>query len=101
MTDNGKSSDRAREPDDDDDAEQSHTPSRKRRAQFSVRLSREWDAFAERVAVLDQKRVQVKKSFAFAFVEGALVKALREGHWLLLDEINLAPSAALQRLLGE
>ena len=28
---------------------------------------------------------------AFAFREGALVKAVREGHWLLLDEINLAP----------
>ena len=30
--------------------------------------------------------------FAFAFKEGALVKALRQGHWVLLDEINLAPS---------
>lgn len=30
--------------------------------------------------------------FAFAFREGALVKALRQGHWVLLDEINLAPS---------
>ncbi len=27
---------------------------------------------------------------AFTFVEGTLVRALREGHWLLLDEINLA-----------
>ena len=27
--------------------------------------------------------------FAFAFVEGKLVQALREGWWLLLDEINL------------
>lgn len=27
--------------------------------------------------------------FAFAFVEGKLVTALREGWWLLLDEINL------------
>lgn len=32
------------------------------------------------------------KGFAFAFVEGALVKAVREGWWLLLDEINLAPA---------
>lgn len=28
---------------------------------------------------------------AFAFREGALTKAVQEGHWLLLDEINLAP----------
>ena len=34
----------------------------------------------------------------FAFVEGALVTALREGHWLLLDEINLAPVETLERL---
>ena len=33
-----------------------------------------------------------EKGFAFAFVEGALVKAVREGWWLLLDEINLAPA---------
>ena len=29
--------------------------------------------------------------FAFAFSEGLLVRAVREGWWLLLDEINLAP----------
>ncbi|CAM9744782.1 unnamed protein product, partial [Phaeothamnion confervicola] len=39
-------------------------------------------------------------AFAFAFVEGVLVKALREGHWLLLDEINLASAETLQRLSG-
>lgn len=31
---------------------------------------------------------------AFAFEEGTLVKALRGGFWLLLDEINLAPPEA-------
>ena len=28
---------------------------------------------------------------AFSFVEGALIRAVREGWWVLLDEINLAP----------
>ena len=36
----------------------------------------------------------------FAFVEGALVTALREGRWILLDEINLAPAETLERLGG-
>lgn len=36
----------------------------------------------------------------FRFEEGILVKALREGHWLILDEINLAPSDVLQRMKG-
>jgi midasin len=33
-------------------------------------------------------------------VEGALVKALRHGWWLLLDEINLAPPEVLERIAG-
>ena len=36
----------------------------------------------------------------FAFVEGALVSALRNGSWLLLDEINLAPVETLERLVS-
>ncbi|KAJ4459704.1 putative AAA ATPase midasin [Paratrimastix pyriformis] len=36
--------------------------------------------------------------FGFAFVEGVLVKALREGQWVLLDEINMASQETLERL---
>jgi midasin len=39
-----------------------------------------------------------------AFVEGALVTAVRQGHWIVLDELNLAPSdvlEALNRLLDD
>ena len=32
-----------------------------------------------------------KDGCAFTFVEGALTQAVRCGHWLLLDEINLGP----------
>ena len=32
------------------------------------------------------------------FREGALVTAVREGHWVLLDELNLAPSEVLEAL---
>lgn len=39
-------------------------------------------------------------AFAFTFVEGILVQALRAGHWILLDEVNLASSETLQRLAG-
>jgi len=38
------------------------------------------------------------------FVEGALVSAVRLGHWIVLDELNLAPSdvlEALNRLLDD
>lgn len=50
------------------------------------------------------KRVQASKggesTLAFDFQEGMLVKAYRDGHWLLLDEINLASAETLQRLSG-
>lgn len=36
----------------------------------------------------------------FAFLEGALVQAMERGHWLLLDEINLATPETLQILGG-
>ena len=45
-------------------------------------------------------RLAVEGSFAFSFVEGVLVKAIREGKWVLLDEINLASAETLQRLSG-
>ncbi|KAJ3897464.1 hypothetical protein F5879DRAFT_766295, partial [Lentinula edodes] len=32
---------------------------------------------------------------AFGFVEGPLVQALREGEWILLDEVNLASAETL------
>ena len=45
-------------------------------------------------------RDAVDHAFAFSFVEGVLVRALKEGHWILLDEINLASAETLQRLVG-
>ncbi|GIX62214.1 midasin, putative [Babesia caballi] len=36
----------------------------------------------------------------FKFEEGLLIRAMREGWWILLDEINLAPSDLLQRFVG-
>jgi midasin len=38
------------------------------------------------------------------FQEGALVEAVQKGHWIVLDELNLAPSdvlEALNRLLDD
>ena len=32
------------------------------------------------------------------FREGALVTAVRAGHWVVLDELNLAPSEVLEAL---
>jgi len=32
------------------------------------------------------------------FQEGILVEAVRNGHWVILDELNLAPSEVLEAL---
>lgn len=37
-------------------------------------------------------------SQTFAYKEGVLVRAVREGHWVLLDELNLAPTEVLECL---
>ncbi|KAF7683284.1 Midasin [Astathelohania contejeani] len=38
----------------------------------------------------------INQKTTFIYNEGVLVKAIKEGHWLLLDEINLAPEETLQ-----
>ena len=43
---------------------------------------------------------RIEYGFAFAFVDGLLVDAMRKGHWVLLDEINLASQETLQGLTG-
>lgn len=51
---------------------------------------------------LEAARAQIGASSAmiFSFVEGAFVTALRNGQWILLDEVNLAPTEILQRITG-
>lgn len=58
-----------------------------------------WEDFSLK---LDAANVQIDASsgMVFSFVEGAFVTALRNGEWILLDEINLAPPETLQRVIG-
>ncbi|CAA7023541.1 unnamed protein product [Microthlaspi erraticum] len=57
-----------------------------------------WTNLSEKVEkVLTQTR---SGGMVFTFVEGAFVTALREGYWVLLDEVNLAPPEILGRLIG-
>jgi midasin len=74
----------------------------------------DWEEFEQELRAFDVQHVQGKGKFAFAFVEGPLVKALRSGDWyvstifilthlsfntsvrILLDEINLASAETLE-----
>lgn len=66
-------------------------------------LDGEWEAMGIEAARLRQRLQRGSgggDGLAFAFVEGSLVQALREGHWLLLDEVNLASPETLERVAG-
>lgn len=41
-----------------------------------------------------------KRKISFEYSDGVLVSALRAGHWVLLDEINLAPVEVLDHLVS-
>ncbi len=74
------------------------TASKKRKVSDSVQA--EWNELSAHVARLEVQQQRLKQSFAFAFVEGSLVNALRNGCWILLDEINLASSDMLESISG-
>ncbi|XP_046665626.1 midasin-like [Homalodisca vitripennis] len=60
----------------------------------------EWRAVGEKIHRLETQLKQNQAALAFTFVEGTLVRALKEGWWVLLDEINLASAETLQCLSG-
>ncbi|KAL1950443.1 hypothetical protein VTO73DRAFT_5567 [Trametes versicolor] len=77
--------------------------SRKRRKVegLGLKVSQEaWEAFERDVQTFEVQHVHGKGKFAFAFVEGPLVKALRNGDWILLDEVNLATPETLESISG-
>uniref|UniRef100_A0A1Y1KUK8 Midasin n=3 Tax=Photinus pyralis TaxID=7054 RepID=A0A1Y1KUK8_PHOPY len=47
-----------------------------------------------------QTQLKHKNAIAFSFIEGSLVKAIKNGYWVLLDEINLANAETLECLSG-
>ena len=57
-----------------------------------------WQQFAANLKMLEQQIAAGSNAFTFSFVEGNLVKAVRSGDWILLDEINLATSDTLDAL---
>ena len=52
----------------------------------------QWRELDARVTAAQQTVTASAGGMAFAFVEGQLSQAVQQGHWLLLDEVNLAPA---------
>ncbi|KAK6432457.1 AAA ATPase midasin, partial [Oleoguttula sp. CCFEE 5521] len=57
-----------------------------------------WALFADKALDIEHRLEAGQEDFAFSFVEGNIVKAVRDGDWVLLDEINLASSDTLDAL---
>jgi midasin len=77
-------------------------PTKRRKTESKLQslkdLSPRWEAFSR---TLDQFDIQISGGsghFAFSFVEGNIVKAVRNGDWVLLDEINLASPDTLESI---
>ena len=59
------------------------------------------DGLREKINLQERMRVELaapNKAGQFEWVDGALVRALKEGHWLLLDNANLCSPSVLDRL---
>lgn len=76
------------------------TPKKKRRVGPSDKQSllARWAEFEQTAQAFQHKAQALEDAFVFDFVEGALVKAVRNGEWLLLDEINLAAPDTLESI---
>uniref|UniRef100_A0A8W8MR76 Midasin n=1 Tax=Magallana gigas TaxID=29159 RepID=A0A8W8MR76_MAGGI len=67
---------------------------------IQLELYDKWKTLKTRVK---QLKLQVKRSenaLTFSFIEGTLIRALKKGDWVLLDEINLAAAETLECLSG-
>ncbi|EJD43593.1 P-loop containing nucleoside triphosphate hydrolase protein [Auricularia subglabra TFB-10046 SS5] len=72
-------------------------PRKRRKLNDDAHVSlEEWDAFEQSVATFEVQHVLGKSKLAFSFVDGPLLRALRSGDWILLDEINLATPETLE-----
>lgn len=78
----------------------------KRRKTESTKLQRlrdlkpRWEMFSQSLDQFDRQIASGPAGFAFAFVEGKIVKAARNGDWVLLDEVNLASPDTLESIAG-
>ncbi|XP_042084236.1 midasin isoform X2 [Haplochromis burtoni] len=63
-------------------------------------LQEQWEALASKLNQTQQQIRACETAMVFAFVEGTLAQAVKKGHWILLDEINLAAAETLECLSG-
>ncbi|QHS74848.1 AAA family ATPase midasin [Saccharomyces paradoxus] len=82
------------------ETENESTKKKKRRLNTHEKklLLDKWADFNDSVKKFEAQSSSIENSFVFNFVEGSLVKAIRAGGWLLLDEVNLATADTLESI---
>ncbi|MED6248455.1 AAA ATPase midasin, partial [Ataeniobius toweri] len=63
-------------------------------------MLQQWEALASKLSQTQQQIRVCETAMVFAFVEGSLAQAVKKGHWILMDEINLAAAETLECLSG-
>ncbi|RDW90419.1 AAA family ATPase midasin [Aspergillus mulundensis] len=79
---------------------ESEQPTKKRKLDSPKyqHLRLRWERFAAQLNDFEAQVAQGDAKFAFAFVQGKIVRALRNGEWVLLDEVNLASPDTLENI---
>ncbi|KAI7329691.1 midasin [Hortaea werneckii] len=78
---------------------QGEAPSKKRKIENKKTPDfAKWNEFAANLNGIEKRVGTGSEGFAFSFVEGNIVKAVRNGDWVLLDEINLASPDTLEAI---
>ncbi|KAL4485768.1 hypothetical protein ABPG72_012308 [Tetrahymena utriculariae] len=62
-------------------------------------VNEKWTKLEKKLKNLYANKDKIESNLAFHFVEGNLIKAIKQGDWVLIDEINLANNEVLQKLL--
>jgi midasin len=77
-------------------------PTKKRKTESKLEvltnLKPRWEQFSRNLDQFDVQLSGGSKGFTFTFVEGNIIKAARNGDWVLLDEINLASPDTLEAI---
>lgn len=84
-----------------DSSEDQPGPKKRRKLDDALKstLVSRWQKFRAQLSTFEAQMHQLDKSaFYFEFVEGRLVQAVRNGDWVLLDEINLASHDTLESI---
>ena len=59
----------------------------------------EWREMMTKFGSILQNLDKIDCNLIFSFLEGNLIRALRNGDWILIDEINLATNDVLQKIV--